>query len=114
MSELIEKKRTEAKVFMIARLFIDRPDREFELVKAVIYRCCEEIDKQPTIKSKPVRHGRMIEGRYPNENKCSECGKMFRDDIGFIIQDEGGVFHYPKRCPECGCYWDGGADNDKT
>ena len=67
--------------------------------------------KQPTIKPE-VRHGRMIEGRYPNENKCSECGKMFRDDIKFIIQDEHGAFHYPKRCPECGCYWDGGADND--
>ena len=58
-----------------------------------------------------VRRGRMIEGRYPNENKCSECGQEFRDDIGFIIQDDDGVFHYPKRCPECGCYWDGGADN---
>lgn len=56
-------------------------------------------------------HGRMIEGKYPNENKCSECGQEFRDDIGFIIQDDDGVFHYPKRCPECGCYWDGGADN---
>lgn len=53
----------------------------------------------------------MIEGRYPNENKCSECGKMFRDDIKFIIQDEDGVFLNPARCPECGCYWDGGADN---
>lgn len=46
-----------------------------------------------------VRHGRMIDGRYPNENKCSECGQEFRDDIGFIIQDDDGVFHYPKRCP---------------
>lgn len=113
MPELIDKKRTEAKVFLIARFFIDCSDREIELVKAVIHRCCEEIDKQPTIEPE-VRHGRMIEGRYPNENKCSECGKMFRDDIKFIIQDEGGVFHNPSRCPECGCYWDGGADNDKT
>lgn len=70
--------------------------------------------KQPTIEAEPVRHGRMIEGRYPNENKCSECGKMFRDDIKFIIQDEDGVFHNPSRCPECGCYWGGGADDDKT
>ena len=65
----------------------------------------------PTIEAKPVRHGRMIDGRYPNENKCSECGQEFRDDIGFIIQDDDGTFRYPKRCPECGCYWDGGADN---
>lgn len=65
----------------------------------------------PTVDAEPVRHGRMIEGRYPNENKCSECGQEFRDDIGLIIQDDDGVFHYPKRCPECGCYWDGGADN---
>lgn len=69
--------------------------------------------KQPTIEPE-VRHGRMIEGRYPNENKCSECGKMFRDDIQFIIQDDDGAFHNPVRCPECGCYWDGGTDNDKT
>lgn len=69
------------------------------------------IENAPTIEAEPVRHGRMIEGRYPNENKCSECGKMFRDDIGFIIQDDYGVFHNPARCPECGCYWDGGADN---
>ena len=65
----------------------------------------------PTVKAEPVRRGRMIEGRYPNENKCSECGKMFRDDIGFIIQDDYGVFHNPARCPECGCYWDGGAED---
>lgn len=71
----------------------------------------ETVKAQPTIEAEPVRHGRMIEGRYPNENKCSECGQVFRDDIGFIIQDDDGVFHYPKRCPECGCYWDGGADN---
>ena len=51
MPELIDKKRTEAKVFLIARFFIDRPDREVELVKAVIHRCCEEIDKQPTIEA---------------------------------------------------------------
>lgn len=70
----------------------------------------DAIDAAPTIEPE-VRHGRMIEGRYPNENKCSECGQTFRDDIGFIIQDDDGVFHYPKRCPECGCYWDGGADN---
>ncbi len=67
--------------------------------------------EQPTVEAEPVRHGQMIEGRYPNENKCSECGQEFRDDIGFIIQDDDGVFHYPKRCPECECYWDGGAAN---
>lgn len=65
------------------------------------------VKEAPTIKP-AVRHGRMIEGRYPNENKCSECGQRFRDDIGFIIQDDDGEFRYPKRCPECGCYWDGG------
>lgn len=70
------------------------------------------VKEAPTIEAKPVRRGRMIESRYPNENKCSECGQVFRDDIGFIIQDDGGVFRYPKRCPECGCYWDGSADND--
>jgi hypothetical protein len=71
----------------------------------------EAIKELPTIEAEPVRRGRMIEGRYPNDNKCSECGQTFRDDIGFIIQDNHGEFHYPKRCPECGCYWDGGDDN---
>jgi len=74
----------------------------------------DDLQYLPTIEAEPVQHGRMIEGRYPNENKCSECGKMFRDDIKFIIQDDDGVFHNPARCPECGCYWDGGTDNDKT
>ena len=79
---------------------------------AVHYALIRElVAEQPTIEAEPVRHGRMIEGRYPNKNKYSECGQEFRDDIGFIIQDDDGVFHYPKRCPECGCYWDGGADN---
>lgn len=72
----------------------------------------EYIKQLRPVFAEPVKRGRMIEGRYPNENKCSECGQEFRDDIGFIIQDDDGVFHYPKRCPECGCYWDGGADND--
>ena len=69
----------------------------------------ENYDKLMQIPATPkeVRHGRMIEGRYPNENRCSECGQEFRDDIGFIIQDHDGVFRYPKRCPECGCFWDG-------
>lgn len=31
MPELIDKKRTEAKVFLIARFFIDRPDREYDI-----------------------------------------------------------------------------------
>lgn len=66
----------------------------------------------PILEAEPVRHGKMIEGRYPNENKCSECGQVFRDDICFIYPyDENGVCKTPKRCPECGCYWDGGADN---
>jgi pimeloyl-CoA synthetase len=33
----------------------------------------EAIKELPTIEPE-VRHGRMIEGRYPNDNKCSECG----------------------------------------
>lgn len=74
-------------------------------------KICDAIETMPAIEAEPVRYGRMIKGRYPNDNKCSECGHEFRDDIGFIIQDNDGVFHYPKRCPECGCYWDGGDDN---
>lgn len=59
-----------------------------------------------------VRHGRMIEGRHPNENKCSECGQEFREEIFFIYPyDQNGISKTPKRCPECGCYWDGGDGN---
>lgn len=82
-----------------------------EQTHGTFVECALRVKNAPTIEAEPVRHGRMIEGRYPNENKCSECGQVFRDDIGFIIQDDDGAFHYPKRCPECGCYWDGGADN---
>lgn len=110
MPELIDKKRTEAKVFLIARHFIDRPDREIELVKAVIHRCCEEIDKQPTIEAEPVRHGRWIKNKsgsqlYPYE--CTAC-------------NESCDYPFPY-CPICGAKMnatdtnvltsDGGADN---
>lgn len=101
MPELIDKKRTEAKVFLIARLFIDRPDREVDLVKAVIHRCCEEIDKQPTIEAEPVRHGRWInvgeetmhDGWTYRKHKCSECGFLTVEAINF--------------CPKCGARMDG-------
>lgn len=101
MLELIDKKRTEAKVFLIARLFIDRPDREVELVKAVIHRCCEEIDKQPTLEAEPVRHGRWIEDGEIcgiNKYKCSLCGG-----------EVGGLLDNTKYCCFCGAKMDGGA-----
>ena len=112
MPELIDKKRTEAKVFLIARFFIDRPDREVELVKAVIHRCCEEIDKQPTIEAEPVRHGRWenIDQSFAHVY-CSECG---------AASDKHLVKRY-KGCPFCLCIMDAtdtnvggkeGADND--
>ena len=70
------------------------------------------IDDQPTIEAEPVRHGKLLEGETFNDQHCSVCGQRFRDDISFILPyDENGVSHMPKRCPECGCYWDGGADN---
>lgn len=98
MSELIDKKRTEAKVFLIARFFIDRSDCEIELVKAVIHRCCEEIDKQPTIEAEPVRHGRWVHhnGGYSDHFECTACG----DDIVLT-----GKWRF---CPNCGAKMDGG------
>lgn len=108
MPELIDKS------LLIAYLAAIKPESYVsaygEAAVDVINHVETYVNEMPTI-GPEVRHGRMIEGRYPNENKCSECGKMFRDDIKFIIQDEDGVFHNPSRCPECGCYWDGGADN---
>lgn len=107
MPELIDKKRTEAKVFLIARLFIDRPEREVELVKAVIHRCCEEIDKQPTIEPEQ-RHGRWIikpHGSYRQLRAfCSACGK--HSGIGGIESNQRKPF-----CPNCGARMYGGADN---
>ena len=96
MPELIDKKRTEAKVFLIARHFIDRPDREVELVKAVIHRCCEEIDKQPTIEAEPVRHGRWIYNGYDEYPTCSYCN-----------QSDTYAGDY---CVNCGARMDGGAE----
>ena len=113
MPELIDKKRTEAKVFLIARHFIDRPDREVELVKAVIYRCCEEIDKQPTIESEPIKHGRWIPTEYDgyadgapvwDKWECSECGHEHNGEDDTLT-----AF-----CPNCGAVMDaqdGGAEN---
>lgn len=105
MPELIDKKRTEAKVFLIARFFIDRPDREVELVRAVIHRCCEEIDKQPTIEAEPVRHGRWIpvtNGRGGHE--CDQCRN-------YAPSYQTGKEHLSDYCPNCGARMDGGAEN---
>ena len=104
MPELIDRAKVQTEIALIAK-HLARSDAQ----KAIIGRILFMIDNMQAIEPE-VRHGRMIEGRYPNENKCSECGQTFRDDIRFIIQDDGGVFQYPKRCPECGCFWDGGAD----
>jgi hypothetical protein len=95
--ELIDKKRTVAKVFLIARFFIDRPDQEIELVKSVIHRCCEEIDKQPAIEPE-ARRGRWIQRRN-GQYYCNNCGREER----FIFQKNF--------CPKCGVEMDGGADS---
>ena len=99
MPELIDKKRTEAKVFLLAILFIDRPDREVDLVKAVIHRCCEEIDKHPTIEAEPVRHGRWIKIE-PSINLQSRW-KCSRIKCGGIVH---AITYY---CPNCGARMDG-------
>lgn len=68
---------------------------------------CLHCEGQNEMQKFAERHGHLIESRYPNEDKCSECGQVFRDEIMFIYPyDENGVAHMPKRCPECGCYWD--------
>ena len=75
---------------------------------ADIYRIIEDA---PAVEAEPVRHGKLLEGETFNDQHCSVCGQVFRDDISFIIQPDETGCHMPKRCPECGCYWDGGADN---
>ena len=96
-AELIDKKRTEAKVFLIARFFIDRPDQEVELVKAVIHRCCEEIGKQPAIEAEPVRHGRW-EKHADCLEYCTNCSAVMS-------------LPHHKFCGNCGARMDGGADS---
>ena len=62
-----------------------------------------------------VRQGRLIEGKTFNDQRCSECGQVFRDDICFIYPaDASGIGRIPKRCPECGCYWNGGPCNERS
>lgn len=115
MPELIDKKRTEAKVFLIARFFIDRPDQEVELVKAVIHRCCEEIDKQPTIEPE-VRHGEWVETE-PDEDdrkigiefsiKCSRChDENSHLDFNENHEITGKTFLKSRFCPTCGARMD--------
>lgn len=110
MPELIDKKHTEAKVFLIARLFIDRPDREVDLIKAVIHRCCEEIDKQPTIDAEPVRHGRWIRNATSDGYHCSNCGHHADGPIGEMIDPRDYECYLDKYCGGCGAqmYADGG------
>ena len=70
-----------------------------------------QIETAPTIEAEPVRHGKLLEGKTFNDQHCSVCGQRFRDDISFILPSDENGFPMPKRCPECGCYWGGGADN---
>ena len=105
MPELIDKKRTEAKVFLIARHFIDRPDREVELVKAVIHRCCEEIDRQPTIEAEPVRHGRWSECWHDERIYSGICSSCEKASIRPVDSEP------LKFCPKCGARMEGGAEN---
>lgn len=53
--------------------------------------------------------GKLIEGRYPDDYKCSACGQGFRDDIMWIydIEDKGHQKFPPEYCPECGAKWSG-------
>ena len=68
----------------------------------------EWADKITSGEYQPVRNGRLIEGKTFNDSRCSECGQVFRDDICFIYPyGENSVCKTPKRCPECGAFWDG-------
>jgi hypothetical protein len=73
--------------------------------------CALRVKNAPTIDAEPVRHGKLLEGKTFNDQHCSVCGQMFRDDISFILPYDENGSPMPKRCPECGCYWDGGAEN---
>ena len=98
-------------IFDIYRETIDAVKCRPGAVEGAIKLCTQYLDEQPTIEAEPVRHGKLLEGETFNDQHCSVCGQVFRDDISFIIQPDETGCHMPKRCPECGCYWDGGADN---
>ena len=61
------------------------------------------------VNADPVKVGYLIEGRYPNDFKCSVCGQVFRDDIIWIydIEEKGHQKFPPEYCPECGVKWKG-------
>ena len=61
------------------------------------------------VNADPVKVGYLIEGRYPNDYKCSACGQVFRDDIAWIydIEEKGHQKFPPEYCPECGAKWSG-------
>lgn len=105
MPELIDKKETIAEVFALSGFFVDRSDYEFELISAIIHRCCEEIDKQPTIEAESVRHGRWIPIEYDSyadgapvwdKWECSECCHEHNGE-----EDTLTAF-----CPDCGARLD--------
>lgn len=108
MPELIDKKETIAKAFALSGFFIDRSDYEFELISAIIQRCCEEIDKQPTIEAEPMRHGYWIECDYKElrhgeiwtEHRAGLCCSVCR--TGF----KKSKMTYKQYCSACGARMD--------
>lgn len=96
----------------LLRMVFDNPPEKAAMTHAEWARKC--IFEVPTIEAEPVRHGRLVEGKTFNDQRCSECGQVFRDDICFIYPADGsGIGRIPKRCPECGCYWNGGPCNEQ-
>ena len=60
------------------------------------------IDNAPTADVAPVRHGRWIAIKVPNEwdkGQCSECRSIFNSSVWGT-----------NYCPNCGAKMDGGAD----
>ena len=102
MPELIDKKETEVKVFALCGIFIDRSEHEFNLIRAIIHRCCEEIHKQPTIEPE-VRRGRWIQySRNADETyiECSNCCVASRPrHLQMVTRTGSGL---PDYCPNCG------------
>lgn len=62
-----------------------------------------EIRRLPAADVAPVRHGRWIAIKVPNEwdkGQCSECRSIFNSSV-----------YGTNYCPKCGTKMDGGAEN---
>ena len=71
---------------------------QFNFVAAQLLAIVKQtVQEQPTIEAEPIRHGRWIPHRITYSSMCSVCTKYATAET--------------PRCPYCGAYMRGGAEN---